>query len=229
MLSIPAWLIVLIPLSLLTIGLWFAVHYIRRGTGTIHRAVSRGNIDRVRQLLLADPRAAVKTDLVGYTPLQYAAFWGHCHVASLLLKNGAQHESENGWTPLHYAAGEGRLKMIELLLEKGAAIDAHSTGDGSTPLHSAVIKKQGAAVRLLLEKGADLNTKTKSDWTAAHFAANAGSTSIMRNLIEAGADWQLANAAGETPIQLAISNNRTDIVTVVETYIEKNDADSDAD
>jgi len=73
-------------------------------------AAASGDLDEVKRLVLdcgVDPNAK---DVVGETPLHYAALEGHPDVAKLLLEHGADPNAKDykGDTPLHYAASEGR-------------------------------------------------------------------------------------------------------------------------
>jgi len=58
----------------------------------------------------------------GWTPLHYAATYGHLAVMNLLLENNAYIDaaSPNGSTPLMMAAGYGTPIAVKLLLEAGA-------------------------------------------------------------------------------------------------------------
>jgi hypothetical protein len=61
------------------------------------------------------------------------------------------------------------------------------------------------AVRLLLESGANPNAKSLGGDTALHLAAYGGHLEPLRALIEGGADYNLRDAKGLTPVELVDS------------------------
>ena len=71
-------------------------------------------------------------------------------------------------------------------------------------------------LRILIEHGAAIDAKTKSNWTACHFAASDGNVEIMRALIDGGADVHAVNAGNQTPLELALANGHRDIVALVQ-------------
>jgi ankyrin repeat protein len=101
----------------------------------------------------------------GWTPLHWAARWGHIQTAQLLLEKGAKIETKTniGRTPLHLAATKGHPKMVELLLERGAEIDAKDN-DGWTPFFDAAHYKKGDVIKVLLANGVDKNIKATAGW-----------------------------------------------------------------
>jgi ankyrin repeat protein len=58
----------------------------------------------------------------GYTPLDWAAHFGHPEVAGYLLRRGAKVNAadSDGQTPLHLASKRGHLGVVRLLVEHGA-------------------------------------------------------------------------------------------------------------
>jgi ankyrin repeat protein len=107
-------------------------HLIARGAYVdICTAAHMGDIDRVRDLLDADPALANRaSDYVTYyqgsgTPLRNAAAGGHLEIVRLLVERGADPNlREEGMAPnggaLHAAVAEGHYEVARLLLEKGA-------------------------------------------------------------------------------------------------------------
>ncbi len=72
-------------------------------------------------------------DLLGWTPLIYASYYGRTAFAALLIEKGADLnvKSNAGWTPLMYAALSGHIDVAKLLIEKGADVNATTPGGGT--------------------------------------------------------------------------------------------------
>ena len=107
-----------------------------------------------------------------------------------LLALGADINIQNykGKTGLHYAAKAGFLKVINLLIENGATVDAIDN-DGETPLFEAIRStiKNGEKQRAALEA-----------------------------LLVKGADPNVKNRKGQTPLQVATRMRRAEAGRIVE-------------
>ncbi len=120
-----------------------------------------------------------------------------------------------GQTPFLTAALSGDVTVMKLLLEHGA--DPHiATYEGTTALMAAagvnwVVQQtfdEGEdrlleAVKLCHELGMDINHANSMGLTAVHGAANRGSDSIIRYLVENGADLAVKDNEGRTPLDWA--------------------------
>lgn len=82
-------------------------------------------------------------------------------VASILVKNGAnvESETETGYRPIHVAAHFGNLSMIRFLLKHNATIDV-KTNQNYTPLHQAAQQGHAHIVSALLEGNASHKART---------------------------------------------------------------------
>ena len=112
-------------------------------------AATDGNIEAVKKHLAAGMDVNTR-DNNKWTPLHYAAYYGHKAVAELLIAEVADvnAKSDDGWTPLHDATSIGHKEIVELLLAKGANVNAKNNY-GNTPLDLAsgetadLIRKHG--------------------------------------------------------------------------------------
>ncbi len=120
-----------------------------------------------------------------------------------------------GQTPFLRAARAGDVSVMRLLLEHGA--DPHiPTYGGTTPLMAAaginwVVSQtytEGPealleAVKLCVELGMDVNAVNSMGLTAVHGAANRGSDGIIELLVSEGAQLDVADNEGRTPLDWA--------------------------
>jgi ankyrin repeat protein len=127
-----------------------------------------------------------------------------------------------GATPLYRATRATDLTTIRLLLERGANPSV-STMDGSTPLMVAAglgarrtgdeefVEKAARAdpldaARMFVDAGADVNAVNDAGNTAMHYAALTGATRIVEYLAGNGANLEVKNKQGKTPLDLARQN-----------------------
>ena len=169
--------------------------------GPLVDAVSRGDSDRIRELLRggADVNEA-RGD--GMTALHLAIERGDAQLSEMLIHAGANLAAGTRigrYTPLHVAAREGHADIIAALLGAGADPEAATTNSGARPLHLAAASPNVDAVRLLLDAGAEVDAREKS-WaqTPLIFAVGANRLDNMRLLIEAGADVSHTTAVVDT-------------------------------
>lgn len=115
----------------------------------------------------------------------------------------------DGRYPLHIAAEKGRIVMVRTLLEHGARIDQPSEA-GDTPLDLAVLAGRTQLAELLLNEGATLDASA-----LLLKAAESGVTDrdTVRFLLARGADTEVRNGDGDTPLLIAIRQDNHRLAT----------------
>ena len=112
--------------------------------------------------------------------------------------------SGDGFTALHFAAFFGRPDAASLLIERGAEVDAFGRGwMTGTAIHSAVSRLHGDIVRILLDAGANPNVRQSAGWTPLHAAAMNGDLTSVELLLASGADPTATNEEGRSVADLA--------------------------
>ncbi|ELU03056.1 hypothetical protein CAPTEDRAFT_219329 [Capitella teleta] len=120
-------------------------------SGPLLRAAYEGDVDRVKELLLA----GVPVDIANQAGLQaihFAAKTGNVDLASELLRQGASINvpSHDVFTPLYMAAQIGHLEIVMLLLAQGSD-PTTKTQNGSTAKDVAYQQGYQAVAELLEE------------------------------------------------------------------------------
>jgi ankyrin repeat protein len=104
------------------------------------------------------------------------------------------------------------VRTALLLLEAGAEVDAPGGQGAFTPMYAAVCRADLEKVRLLIAWGADVDHKitTGDRDTFLHQVARrqelpvADAVSMIKLLIDAGADVNALDCAGRTPLVVAV-------------------------
>jgi ankyrin repeat protein len=196
------------------------------GTTALHWAVYRDNLALVERLIAAGADVHAVNEF-GSTPLAEAATVGNAEVIAALLAAGAAVDAEgaDGQTALMVVARSGNVDAARVLLEHGADVNARERWREQTALMWAAAQKQPAMTRLLIEHGAEVDARSAvNEWprqvtgeprrmyrpfgglTALLFAAREGCLDCVRALVEAGANVDLTDPKGVTPLFLAIDN-----------------------
>ena len=111
-----------------------------------------------------------------------------------------------GQTILMVASRLGHIEVVKALLSRRADPN-RQTAHGDTALMVASLAGQLEVVKLLFAAGARMDTR---GWTALHYAAFSGSPDIIRFLVLRGADKNALAPNSDTPLLLAVRNNKTD-------------------
>jgi ankyrin repeat protein len=152
----------------------------------VFEAAAVGRVDRVTDLLDADPGLVSSWSDDGFTPLHLAAFFRHPETARLLVDRGAlvdvvARNDQLRVTPLQSAVAARQEETAALLLERGADPNAQQLG-GFTPLHAAAQNGDEPLAELLLAHGADPAVAADDGRSAADFARDAGHGAFAERL-----------------------------------------------
>lgn len=115
----------------------------------------------------------------------------------------------DGRYPLQAAAELGRQVMVQRLLKQGADITA-TGADGRTALDLAVLAGRTRVAEILLEHGARLEPSALLLQAAESDTMN---RDTVRFLVGHGADTEQRNAAGDTPLLIAIRHGNHRLAT----------------
>lgn len=207
------------------------------GTTALHWAVQSGDLGTVRKLLAAGANARA-TNRYGVTPLSLAAANGDAVAVQLLLDAGADPNTTgaDGETALMTAARTGRVEAARALIVRGANVNAAETWMGETAVMWAAAEGHAPMVKLLAEAGAALDARAaaqefakitfngstmvstplpRGGMTAMLLAAREGSLPGVQALVEAGANMNVPDRDGTTPLMMAIINRHNDVAKLL--------------
>lgn len=106
-----------------------------------------------------------------------------------------------GETPLMIASIEGNLPLVKILVLQNKAQIDHI---GWTPLHYACAKGQLEIAQFLLANGAIVDSLSPGNTTPLMMAVQSGNETLVKLLLDKGADLQLRNTLGLTAIDIAV-------------------------
>jgi ankyrin repeat protein len=167
----------------------------------------------------------------GQTALMMAARAGHVDAINTLVSRGADvkaREQVMGETAVIWAAAENHPDVIKALVARGADVNGRSNpltfpreeyGDGKsarltvlpkgnwTPLMYAARQNASGALKALAESGANLNATDPDNMTALNLAIINAHYDAAAVLLDLGADPNIGDITGMTPLYAAVDLN----------------------
>ncbi|KAF9875384.1 hypothetical protein CkaCkLH20_07204 [Colletotrichum karsti] len=184
------------------------------GDSPLLAASARGH-ELIVQMLLDKKVDVHAVNKKGETALHRACFSGHTEAARILLAAGADSDiklqDSDGDTPLHSASRRDDLGNLEI------ARELMKNHEGRTPLHLAMAADSDDLFEFLLDAGADFGTADSKGNTILHNAASDGKWKFCHTLVSLrfNAKLEVKNQAGETPLLLAVRQNKPKAVDVL--------------
>ncbi|MGL4809670.1 MAG: ankyrin repeat domain-containing protein [Giesbergeria sp.] len=187
----------------------------------LHAAAWNGDTGKIDQLLAAraDPDAR---DGHGRTPLHVATFARQRGAIGALVRGGAQLgllESDR-YDAVTIAAVADDEQTLRLLLQLGASAKLITSRYDGTALIAAAHLGHDGVVRQLIAAGAPLDHVNNLHWTALIESIVLGQggprhVATLQALVEAGANTQLGDRQGQTPLALARARGHEPMVQIL--------------
>jgi ankyrin repeat protein len=212
-------------------------------TPEIFDAITKGDVDRARDLVTEDARVASARDADGLSAVTQACYYGRDEIVDVLLAAEPELDlfeaaavgrtervrelvdrdsdlvrafSPDGFTALHLAAFFGHPEIARLLVERGADTNAVARNPMQVmPLHSAAAARELEISRLLVEHGADVNASQERGFTPLHEAAQNGDVQLTRLLLERGADREQMAEDGRRAADFAAAGGHEEVLALL--------------
>lgn len=172
-------------------------------------AVANGDIEAIERIIQTGQGVDMR-DGHGRTPLMVAAHRGDHAAALVLISAGAELDALDGdrYDVVTIAGVRGDLKMVQIALDAGANPGQTTSPYDGTALIASAHLGHVEVVRALIKAGAPLDHVNNLRWTALIEAIVLGDggprhTQIVADLVAAGADFNLADGNGASPLRLA--------------------------
>jgi ankyrin repeat protein len=165
---------------------------------------------------LIDLNAPITTELNHYCPLHVAARYNHGHLINILIEKGADMEiieSECRLTPLGLAVILKNEWVASVLIHRGANPGVSGV-DNPSPLKIAAEKGITSIINLLNENSLiHINQPVSVDCsqTLLHVALNCKQSHVVALVVKLGADVNMLNMFGDTPLSTALINGNESI------------------
>jgi len=188
----------------------------------LHVAAAANDAGRVKALLASGAKRDAR-DNAQRTPLLAATRANAVEAAAALIEAGADVNAKDNIrdTPFLYAGAEGRLDILRLLLATGRVNLKDTNRYGGNALIPACHHGHPETVRELLKTEIAIDHINNLGWTAlleTIILSDGGSThqDILRQLIEAGANVNIADKDGVSPLAHARQRGYAEMIVMLE-------------
>ena len=187
----------------------------------LHAAAYQGNLAQT-EILIGTGADLNGHDSFGRTPLHVATFARQCDVIRALIVAGAQTGllENDRYDALTIAAVADDEETLRVLLALGASAKLTTSIYDGTALIAAAHLGHDGVVKQLIAAGAPLDHVNNLHWTALIESIVLGDggkrhVEVLRALVAAGANTQLADRNGTTPLALAKARDYREMVTIL--------------
>jgi ankyrin repeat protein len=194
----------------------------REGYTGLFAAAARDDAAEIPKLVAGGARVGAR-DGHGRTPLHVAAFAGRHDAMRVLIAAGADPNAlENDrYDIVTIAAVANDLPTLELALTLGCRAGNVTSRYDGTALIAAAHLGHVEVVRALIRGGAPLDHVNNLGWTALIESIVLGDggprhTATLKALVDAGANLNIADRTGTTPLALARGRGYREMVALLE-------------
>ena len=190
--------------------------------GGLHAAAARGDVANLEKRIATGENKEA-TDQRQRTPLHVAVYRKQHDAARALIRLGADPNKLDidRYDIITIAAVANDLPMLRIAIEGGGNPKAITSRYDGTALIAAAHLGHAEIVRVLIAAKAPLDHVNNLRWTALIESIVLGDggknhTDTLRALVDAGADINIPDGSGSTPLQLAKSRGYREMVAILE-------------
>jgi hypothetical protein len=188
----------------------------------LHAAAAKGDAAEIERLIAAGQNPNTQ-DAHSRTPLHVAAHFRHQAAAQALLKGGANANALDAqrYDIVTIAAVNNDVPMLKLALAGGTNPKVITSPYEGTALIAAAHLGHAEVVRVLIAAGAPLDHVNNLGWTAlmeSIVLGNGGKnhTDSLEALVKAGANLNIPDRQGVTPLGHAKNRGYAEMVRILE-------------
>ena len=188
----------------------------------LHEAAAKGDVAEIEKLIAEGERPNIQ-DSRSRTPLHVAVYLKRHDAARALLRLGANPNALeiDRYDIVTIAAVANDIEMLKIALEGGASARNVTSRYDGTALIAAAHLGHTEVVKILIAAKAPLNHVNNLGWTAlmeSIVLGNGGKnhTDTLRALVDAGADVNIADRQGNTPLQHARRRGYVEMARILE-------------
>lgn len=190
----------------------------------LHAAAAAGDAARIKSLANGGADLDAR-DGRGRTPLMVAAHLSHDDAARALIAAGADVNAldRDRYDAITIAAVADDPDMVRIVLDGGGDPGLVTSRYDGTALIAAAHLGHDEVVRRLIAAGAPLDHVNNLNWTALIESIVLGDggprhVATLRALVEAGADVNVADGRGVSPLALAQQRGYTEMVEILKAH-----------
>lgn len=179
------------------------------------KAIKEQNLANAKFLIEKGARINFENQKIP-NPLITAIIANNYECVEILIESGADLNFSNyDKSPLAVAINRNNYEIAKLLYNKGAKINYYDS-KGNTPLHVAIKEKNYFLVDIFTQEREYVNIYNKNSNTPLNFAlSNNSEIEIIKLLVNRGADVNLKNEYGVSPLHKAILLGSPEIVELL--------------
>lgn len=194
-----------------------------RSYSGLHAAAAKGDVGEIERLVAAGAKPDATLDSNKRTPLHVAIFMHKGDAARALIKHGANPNALEAqrYDIITIAAVANDVDMLKLSIEGGCNAGNITSPYDGTALIAAAHLGHAEVVRILIAAKAPLDHVNNLGWTAlieSIVLGNGGKnhTGTLEALVKAGANVNLADREGNTPLRLARLRGYAEMAKILE-------------